>query len=184
MFVLPYLWNMCVCIIPYSIGLLILFAGRYMVLNDVYSKIENKYRQCTTYYINMGKYLYNSIEHPCPFFDNLVVMHMTSLFIINLVLFDNVIRWLNDYTISFGPFSITSMLFLIGDCLIFKYVTSHIFPITIPSDQTNFITKWIKINFRIDVNYNMFNINALKFHAPVDIMNQINDSLKKVTESA
>lgn len=174
-----------------SIILLIAFAGRYMVFDDVYSKVNRHVPSYKTYYIDMGKYLYDPINNSCPFLDNLFVIHLlSSLFTfvcaltgITLGLFDEDKDGnLNAVLQTILGFVIGPSLFLVGDYLIFRHIASNISSISTSCDQTSSLTKWIKINYRIDVNFDPLNINTIKYHSPVNILNDINDSLKKVVE--
>ena len=185
-----YLFSILTYSLVISIILSIIFSGRYMVIDDIYNKINKHYPKHTTYYIDMGKYLYDPSNNLCPFLDDLFIIHfvvtisicMWVLLLGMLWLFEDI----NNKSIAalqtILVFIIGSSLFLVGDYLIFRHIMSNISSISVPHDQTSSLTKWIKINYRIDVNLDPLNINTIKYHSPVDILSDINNSLKKVVE--
>lgn len=196
-FYITYFRYILTIVLGYSCGACCFFGTRYLLLRETYDKITRKYNRYLTYYTDLGKYLYNPIKFPCPFLDNMFIVHMFSAVLLGVFLCVNIILWLQDdiayentdededekirvQTLLFS-FAAVPAICLLLDYAIWVIILRNITHISAHSNKQNSFSIWMNINYGINFDFNLFNMKLFTFYAPIDL-NTINEHLKQVVE--
>jgi len=162
----------------YSLISFVLYNIRYIILYDIYDKVQIPRNKQLVYYMDIGKHLYDPSTYNSPFLDDMCIAHMmfpTLLCVLGVV---DIINWINKVKYSFGCITLLLPIvtFMILDYIAWKQI------IGITCNKTRSFSRWVKLNYRIDINFDFVNIKPVTFHAPINLVEKINESLKKVTE--